>query len=286
MAQVTDNYPNKQSVSDQQLKELALQQYKQDEVKAFNFPTEVIDLPSKGKVYPEDNLLASGKIEMKYMTAKEEDILTSANLIKQGVVLDKLFQSLIVSPIKYNDLITGDKNAIMIAARILGYGKEYEVEIECPACGTKNKLVIDLSTIKDKEIPEDVDMISPNRFRFTLPVSKREVIFKFLTHGDEKKIEYELADIKKRAKKDDVKPELSTRLKHIITSIDGIEDQKAINHFVDNELFAQDSRALRSYVKEISPDTDLTFDFVCNACGHEKENVDIPINVSFFWPSS
>jgi|LakMenEpi03Aug12_release.lakeMendotaPanAssembly.Ray.scaffolds.fasta_scaffold307008_2 rubredoxin len=286
MAQVTDNYPNKQSVSDQQLKELALQQYKQDEVKAFNFPTEVIDLPSKGKVYPEDNLLASGKIEMKYMTAKEEDILTSANLIKQGVVLDKLFQSLIVSPIKYNDLITGDKNAIMIAARILGYGKEYDVEIECPSCAAKNKLVIDLSTIKDKEIPEEVETVSPNRFKYTLPVSKREVTFKFLTHGDEKKIEYELADIKKRAKKDDVKPELSTRLKHIITSIDGIEDQKAINHFVDNELFAQDSRALRSYVKEISPDTDLTFDFVCNACGHEKENVDIPINVSFFWPSS
>lgn len=281
---VTDKYPG--GLSDDQLKEIAVQQYKTAEVKQYNFPTEIIDLPSQGKVYPEGNPLASGKLEMKYMTAKEEDILTSANLIKQGVVLDKLFQSLIVSPIKYNDLITGDKNAIMIAARILGYGKDYEVEVTCPKCSEKSKVNIDLSYIKDKKISEDLEMISPNNFKFTLPVSKREVTFKLLTHGDERKIEYALEAFKKKSNKDSVNPELSTRLKHLITSIDGNAEKAAIDHFVDNELFAQDSKVLRAYVKEVAPDVDLTFDFSCNHCDHTQEGMSIPIDVNFFWPNS
>jgi hypothetical protein len=282
---VTDQYPAG-TVSDEQLKELALQKFKQDEVKTYNFPTEIIDLPSQGKVYPDTSPLASGKIEMKYMTAREEDILTSANLIKQGVVLDKLFQSLIVSPIKYNDLITGDKNAIMIAARILGYGKDYEVEVTCPSCGEKSKITIDLSSIADKKISDDARLVGVNSFAFTLPVSKREITFKLLTHGDEKKIDYTLEAVKKKAKKDDVNPELSTRLKHIITSIDGNTDTSAINHFVDNELFAQDSKALRAHIKDISPDVDLTFDYECPACGHKKDGMTIPIDVNFFWPGA
>lgn len=282
---VTDSYPG-QGLSDQQLKELALQRFKQDEVKAFNFPTEVIDLPSKGIVYPEGNPLAGGKIEMKYMTAKEEDILTSANLIRQGVVLDKLFQSLIVSPIKYNDLITGDKNAIMVAARILGYGKDYEVECTCPNCQEKSKVLIDLGTIPDKPISEEVEIVSPNNFKFLLPVSKRTVTFKLLTHGDERKIDYALEAFNKKAGKDKVSPELSTRLKHIITSVDGNPEQSYIDHFVDNELFAQDSKALRAYVKSIAPDVELKFNFDCDKCGHTQEGMDIPIDVNFFWPKS
>lgn len=282
---VTDQYPAG-TVSDEQLKELALQKFKQDDVKQFNFPTEIIDLPSEGKIYPEGSALHSGKIEMKYMTAREEDILTSANLIKQGVVLDKLFQSLIVSPIKYNDLVTGDKNAIMVAARILGYGKDYEVEVTCPKCGEKSKVNIDLSSIKDKKISEDAKMISPNNFQFTLPVSSREVTFKLLTHGDERKIDYTLDAIKKKANKDSVNPELSTRLKHLITSVDGNTERSYIDHFVDNELFAQDSKALRAHIKEIAPDTDLTFDFECNHCSHTQEGMAIPIDVNFFWPNS
>lgn len=281
---VTDTYPG--GLSDERLKEIALQKHKQEDVKQFNFPTEIIDLPSEGKVYPEGNSLQNGKLEMKYMTAKEEDILTSANLIKQGVVLDKLFQSLIVSPIKYNDLITGDKNAIMVAARILGYGKDYDVEVTCPKCSEKSKITIDLSSIKDKKISEDVKMISPNNFKFILPVSKREVTFKLLTHGDERKIEYTLEAIKKKSNKDSINPELSTRLKHLITSVDNNTERSYIDHFVDNELFAQDSKALRAHVKEIAPDVDLTFDFECTRCSHTVEGMAIPIDVNFFWPNS
>ena len=282
---VTSQYPGSE-ISDSQLKELALQQYKQADVKAFNFPTEIIDLPSKGTVYPEGNPLASGKLEMKYMTAREEDILTSANLIRQGVVLDKLFQSLIVSPIKYNDLITGDKNAIMIAARVLGYGKDYEVECTCQKCENKQKVNIDLSSLSDKTIAEEAVQVSPNNFTFTLPISKRPVTFKLLTHGDEKKLEYDLDAIKKKATKDSVSPELSMRLKKTITSVDGNTDPAFISHFVDNELFAQDSKALRTYIKSVAPDVNLTFDFECQACGHIEENMVIPIDTNFFWPNS
>ena len=86
------------------------------------YPTETIDLPSGGKLYPQDSPLSSGKIEIKYMTAKEEDILTSANLIKKGVVIDRLLDSIIVTEgVGIDDLILGDKNAIMVAARILAY---------------------------------------------------------------------------------------------------------------------------------------------------------------------
>ena len=107
------------------------------------YPTEIVDLPSEGWFYPKDHPLASGQIEMRYMSARDEDILTSANLIKKGVVLDKLLRGLIVTPCNYDDILTGDKNAIMIAARILGYGKDYEVGFKCPACGEKNELIID-----------------------------------------------------------------------------------------------------------------------------------------------
>jgi hypothetical protein len=95
----------------------------------FKFPTEEIELPSKGLVYPNDNPLSSGKVEMKYMTAKEEDILTNQAYIRKGTVLDKLLKSLIIDKkINIDDLIVGDKNSLLIASRILGYGKEYKFE--------------------------------------------------------------------------------------------------------------------------------------------------------------
>ena len=113
----------------------------------FKFPTEVISLPSKGLIYPKDNPLSSGKIEMKYMTAKEEDILTNANYIQKGIVLDKLIESLIVSKVNYNDLIVGDKNALLVAARVLGYGKDYEFRATNPTTKQQEDFSIDLSTL-------------------------------------------------------------------------------------------------------------------------------------------
>jgi ribosomal protein S27E len=288
MPTVNDNYPKKDNaeMSDAQLKELAIQQMQRQEVKNSGFPTEMISLPSQGKVYPETNPLSSGKIEMKYMTAREEDILTSQNLIKQGVVLDKLMQSLIVSPINYNDLVIGDKNAIMIASRILGYGKSYNIDVTCPNCGEKSKVDVDLTALPEKNIPEDAKIVGVNLFEYTLPQSKRVVTFKVITHGDEKKIQYALDAIKKTSKKDSIDRELTTRLKHLIKSIDGDTSQAAVDSFVDNELFALDSRALRTYIKDVAPDQKFQIDFECSHCSHEQEALDFGIDTNFFWPKS
>ena len=287
MTTVPNSYPKGSSseLSDEQLKAIALQQFEQAEVRQYNFPTEIIELPSKGVLYPEGHPLSEGKIEMKYMTAKEEDILTSQNLIKQGVVIDKLLQSMIVSPIKLNDLVVGDKNGIMVAARILGYGKDYPIEVTCPACGEKTKMNVDLTKLPSKSV-ETNTMIAPNVFEFTLPQSKRKVTYKILTSGDDKRIENELDSLKKSLKKDGIDKELTTRLKHLILSVDGNTDKAYITHFVDNELFAMDSRALRSEVTRVSPNQLFEIEFECDHCAHIEEDMSFRIDTNFFWPKS
>ena len=284
MSIVNDNYPmDKSSIQD--LKQSIIQEYNQKDLKRNNFPTEVIALPSKGLLYPEDSPLRSGTIELKYMTAAEEDILTTQSLIKQGVVLDKLFQALIVTPIKYNDLIGADKDAIMIAARILGYGKMYDATCTCPECDKESKTSFDLNTLKEKEFDiQKAEMINANEFKFILPASNREVIFKLLTHGDEKKIQLELENLKK-TNKSGISKDLTTRLKYIITAVDGNDDKKYISDFVDNELFAQDSRALREHIKTISPGVDFNVDFTCQECFFEGK-LNLPVGVDFFWPGA
>ena len=273
-------------MSDAEIKERLLSQHKQEDVKKTNFPTEVIPLPSKGLLYPIDHPLADGFIEMKYMTAREEDILTSQNLIKQGVVLDKLFESLIVTSVNYNDIYAGDKNAIMVAARILGYGNNYEVEIDDPfSSGEKQNLIIDLSQIEHKEVDYSLFENRVNEFDYELPNSKRVVTFRLMTHKMEKEIQDELKANNKTFIKTGIDKELTTRLKHIILAVDGERGRVTINNFVDNELFALDSRALRKHMRQMSPDLDMTFTFTSNITGETKE-MDIPMDVSFFWPNS
>ncbi len=289
MAQVPTGYnlpKTAAEMSDEELKANLMADYKQKEVKKSNFPTEIIPLPSKGLLYTEEHPLAEGVIEMKYMTAREEDILTSQNLIKQGVVLDKLFESLIVTPINYGDLYIGDKNAIMVAARILGYGKDYVVEIDDPfSRGTKQKVTIDLTQIEHKEVDYSLFEHGKNEFDFQLPQSKRVVTFRLMTHKVDKDIQTEIKGMNKTQVRTGIDRELTTRLKNIIIAVDGESGRAAINNFVDNELFALDSRALRAHMKEISPDLDMTFTFVSDTTGEVKE-MDIPMDVSFFWPNS
>ena len=240
------------------------------------FPTEEVTLPSKGLIYPKDNPLSKGVLEMKYMTAKEEDILTNGSYIKNGTVVDKLLKALIVTPIDYNDIVVGDKNAIMVAARVLGYGKDYTFTIG------EEEHTVDLTEIEDKELNEE-HLLSKgqNEFEFTLPTIKKTINFKLLTHGDEKKVDNEIKGIKKINKNES--PESSTRLKHMILSVDGDSERKTIREFVDNQLLARDARALRQYIKEIQPDVDLTFNLETEA--GEKE-VRIPIGITFFWPDT
>jgi len=239
----------------------------------FKLPTETVELPSKGLIYPESNPLSSGVVEMKYMTAKEEDILTNANYITDGTVLDRLMKSLIISEINYDDLIIGDKNAIFVAARILGYGKDYKFNY----AGVEQE--VDLTTLENKPLNKAITTQGLNEFPYTLPQSGNEVTFKLLTHKDESLISNELDSLKKINKEGTA--ELTTRLRYMITSVNGDKDKKTINSFVNEYLLAQDSRALREYITQTQPDVDLSF-FPSGS----KVKRTLPLGVSFFWPDS
>ena len=241
----------------------------------FKFPTETIELPSKGLIYPEDNPLSSGKIEMKYMTAKEEDILSNQSYIENGTVLDKLLKSLIVSKVNYNDLIVGDKNAVMIAARVLGYGKDYEFEIK------GEKVSVDLSILENKEFDETSITKGVNEFPFTLPNSGTIITYKLLTHKDETAINNELKGLKKINKNSD--PSVSTRMKHMILSVNGDSDRKVVREFVDTYFLASDARAFRKHIQKVQPDVDLN---VTVDLDSGEEAIDLPIGVTFFWPDA
>jgi len=243
------------------------------------FPTEVIDLPSGGKLYPKDSPLAEGKLELKYMTTKEEDILMSENLITQGVVIDKLLDSLIVTQgVKQEQLVLGDKNAVLVAARILAYGPHYTCEVANPNnLEQKIEHTFDLTECPFKEAVDGVDY-SNNSFDYETPVGKNKIKFKLLTGVEEKLIEKDL----KKKKKVGYNSEITTRLRYTITEVDGDNKPETISVFSQNML-ARDSMALRNYITEISPDIDLTSEI---QIGGEAVSVSIPLTVEFFWPKS
>ena len=240
------------------------------------FPTEVVDLPSKGLLYPKDSPLSSGQIEIKYMTAKEEDILFLFAPMMKGIVVEKLLESLVVDKsIKIDDLLIGDKNAVLIAARILAYGKDYEVEV------LGQKMVVDLTQLKDNLLDENIVSDGVNEFEFELPATKRKLTFKLLTSGDEKEIDKEVKGYEKVG--DGIGYELTTRLKHQIISVDGDTKRASINSFVDNEFLSRDSIAFRTHVNDIMPDVDMTSTYT-DEDGNEKEFT-VPMTVTFLWPS-
>jgi hypothetical protein len=243
----------------------------------LKIPTEEVSLPSKGLLYSKESPLSSGKIEMKYMTAREEDILTNTNFIKNGTVIDKLLQSLIVTPINYDDLLIGDKNAILIAARILAYGSAYSFEYFDSETDTKETINIDLNDLKNKEV--DYSLYSnKNEFTFVLPNSKNTVTFKLLTVGDEKAIEAEAKGLKKA---NIAVGEVTSRLKHQILSVNGNYEAKDVRDFVDNYLIAKDSNPLRSYITSISPDIDLTINFTLSSGKEITQS--LPLTAEFFF---
>lgn len=246
--------------------------------------TEILDLPSKGWFYPAENPLSSGTIEIRYMGAREEDILTSTGLVKKGVAIDMVLKNVLVSQVNYDDLLIGDKNALMIATRVLGYGKNYDVEVTCPVCEAKQKITIDLAKLEHKEVNVEQWPQGVNEFSFTLPISNHKVTFRFLCSKDETEVSSELTAIKKI--QTEYTPDLSTRMKKMITSVDGDRTLGRINKLVDSEIIAGDSLALRRYVNSIQPGIDMNFSFKCSnkECAFE-DTLGVPLTVEFFWPS-
>jgi len=248
----------------------------------FTVPTELIDLPSKGLIYPKENALSSGQVEMKYMTAKEEDILTNVNLLRQGLAIEKMLKSLIKSPINYDDLTLGDRNGLLIAARILSYGKDYSFIYKNPNTDEEEKVVADLQNLEYKQ-PDWSKFNNKNEFEFKLPKSGNTVTFKLLTVVDDKKIDDEIKGVKKNLGQD--AGTISTRLKHQIIAVNGEYSTKAVRDFIDDGyLLAMDSIELRKYIASITPDVIMKIDV--SLSDGEIIKVDLPMSAEFFFPGS
>jgi len=246
------------------------------------YPTETISLPSQGLLYDTSNPLSVGTLEMKNLTAREENLLTNQTLIKNGTLLDKLLESVIVDKtIKIDDLLMTDFDAAIFALRQLAYGTTYDAVVTCGRCGKENQVEIDLSILKNKDLDLSLYPKGENNFSFQLPNSKTNITFKFLTRKDIYNIDKEIESLKKISKQS---TEMTTRLNYIITSVDGDNTTARIRKFVDGELLSKDSLELRRHIKQISPELNSTFEFCCSECEYRKEE-QIPMGITFLFPN-
>jgi len=249
----------------------------------FSTPTEHVELPSGGKFYPETHPLHGKEtLEIKFMTAKEEDILTSKNLLRKGLAIERLLESIVLNKeINPSSLLVGDRNAILVASRITGFGPEYNTQITCPACNTTSETIFDLSevTTKESEIPPEVTLTDTGTFIFELPVTGVHVETRLMTGTDEKRL-LSTKETKKKHKL--AETPLTDQLKLIIKSINGHEDRTTVHQFIEH-MPSRDTRHLRSMYEKLTPNIDMTLEFECSNCSHETD-VEVPFTTSFFWP--
>jgi len=250
---------------------------------SFVLPTMFVELPSKGEFYLEGHPLHGlDAVEIRMMTAKDEDLLTNPDLIKKKVVLDRLIQSLLVDKrLRVDDLLVGDKNAILLNARVAGYGSDYEVEITCPSCGAKEKKEYDIEEClqtKESEELEEAQKTERGTFLVQLPLVKYTCEVKLLTGKEEKKI-LKNFDFNSKKKKNTT---LTDQLKETIVALNGDEDKKKIEFFVDH-MPASDARFLRKVYDKLAPDVQMATEFECRECEH-LEVIEVPLTVDFFWP--
>lgn len=253
------------------------------------FPTEIIELPSKGLLYPESSPLSSGTIELKIPTGKEENILSSKKLIKNNQVINRFLSSLIVNKqIKLNDLVVGDVSALIYAARILAYGAEYKVKVTCPVCNNVSVSEINLNDFDNIKIDEHI-LNKENEYSYTFEKSKITIKHKIMTHGDEEMATEELKSLKKLSKLTGVDKELTLRMATIITSIDGVDlPEKSrdrllkIENILSNEVASLDLKNFRKHLKQIQPGINTTFYYECDECSFEKDDMEVVLDTNFF----
>jgi len=252
---------------------------------SFVVPTEFVELPSKGRFYSENHPLYNQEtIEIKQMTAKEEDILTSRALLKKGIALERVISSIIINKtISPNSLLIGDRNAILIAARVSGYGNDYNTKVTCPACNATQEFAFDLNDVHvyagDSLRSEEATLNDDGTFTTILPRTKIEVTFRLLKGADERQLVEQVENARKRRKEEN---NVTRQLKNIIVAVNGNTEQTNINYVVDN-MPTGDSRHLRTVYKLATPNIDMTQQFECTECGHEQD-MEVPLTADFFWP--
>ena len=250
----------------------------------WEIPVEVVPLPSRGIVYnPDTTLYNRETLQIKAMTAKEEDILSSRAYMKDGSAIEKLIESCVTDKsFDVDDLISGDKNALMVAIRITGYGSEYNVEHVCKGCAARQPVKVDLGALPLKRLSQDPVESGKNIFAFELPVTKKVVTYKFLNGHDDREEEIKqkrLANLNMTTDNT-----VTNFLERIILSVDGVTDKNKIKHFINN-MPALDSRKLRLHVNNSEPGIDMSWKYTCKKCGHNNE-FSLPVTQEFFWPST
>jgi len=248
----------------------------------FEVPVETVPLPSGGKCYDQDHPLHGKEtVEIRAMTAREEDILTSKALIKKGTVISHLIKSCMIDKrVDPDTLLAGDRNALMVALRVTGYGAEYKVEVDCPACSERSKHSFNLGELPIKTLDLDPIAEGQNVFETTLPVTKAKIRFKLLTGHDEQ----EIMTISERRKKQGQRAEnlVTQRLKYAIVSANGINDKTKLDMMVNN-LPARDSLFLRKFIDNNEPGIEMKSWMDCPSCLEHSE-VRLPLGAAFFWP--
>ena len=252
----------------------------------FSTPTEFVELPSEGKLYPEDHpLCGETHIEIRHMTAKDEDILSSRSLLKQGVAIDRLLQNIILDKrIGPRSLYVGDKNALLVAARISGYGAEYNTQILCPSCMTHQEVEFDLDAKKiyrgDDYQDYNIKETAGGTYVIALPSLGVDVEVRLLTGKEE---QYLIKLTENRKKKKLPEATATDQFKIMIVSVSGKTDSKSISSLVEH-MPARDSRYLRAAYECICPTVDLKQPYMCGTCGFETEALEVPFTTDFFWP--
>jgi len=250
----------------------------------WDVPVEAIPIPSEGRVYhPDTSLYGKQMLEIKAMTAQEEDILASRALIMQGTVITHLIQSCLVDKtVNVRDMLIGDRNALMIAVRITGYGSNYSAESVCPECDEKSVQDYNLGELEIKRLDLSPARDGENLFSFKLPITKKTVEFKFLTGADEEERSLVMERKKKMMPNMKVDSTVTSKLGQTIVSVDGVIEKNKVNSFVKN-MPARDSRSLRTYVQKHEPGIDMNVWMKCPHCS-ESSKVSLPIGGNFFWP--
>lgn len=251
---------------------------------SWEIPIESVPLPSKGMIYnPDTKLYNTELVQIKAMTALEEDILSSVAYIKEGTSVIKAIQSCVVDKsIDVSNMILGDRNALMISMRITGYGSDYNVHSKCQQCNHQNDITVKLDSLGIKRLTQEPVNLGENLFEFTLPVTNKRVLFRLLTHKDEKEQEVKKSRMEKAGIV--VENSVTSYLESCIVSIDGISDKNKISHFI-KAMPAKDSRSLRLHMRDIEPGIDMSWDYKCIKCGHANK-ISLPITPEFFWPST
>ena len=249
----------------------------------FVTPSEFVELPSAGKFYAEDHPLHGSKvIEIKHMTAKEEDILTSEALLKSGLALNRLLQSVIVDKnIDPDSLLIGDKNAVLIAVRQTGFGDIYTTSVACPACGVQNEKDFSLEDkeVTSSDVPEGVTILENGNFIVHDEKYDVNIEVRLLTGRDETKITKTIENKRKFKKETGT---VTTMLQNIVVAVNDMR-QAAVIEQVTNAMPVDLSRKIRTIYDSVMPNVGIYADFECDSCNHAAR-LEVPISLNFFWP--